>query len=408
MKTTFCILGRCPHGWRGLVMGLGLFTTASCSRETPPVNDSSANNGDVPTVAVDKAALGDLSKSVELTAEFFPWQQVEIHAKVSGYVQQMNVDVGDHAKTGDVLAVLEIPEIDQELNQAKASILTAQQEVKSVEAEFDETTLMASRINSAAQETKGLIAQQDVDNANDSNRSNEAKLAAAKQKVAEAEANAARLQALVDYAKVLAPFDGVVTRRYADIGALVQAGTVQSGTSSNSDSMPIVSFAELKVLRLEFPVPEADVAFVHVGDTVEVDVLSMGKHFEGKVARFAQKVDMSTRTMLTEVDVDNSDYTYLPGMYATVRLSLAQQKNVLTVPIQSLSAGDSPSVLIVKDDKIERRDVSVGLETPDRAEILNGLAEGDLVVVGSRSSLQVGQSAAPKLVVNENQSTPTP
>ena len=390
------------HAFQALALVPWLFTAVSCSREAPSTGGSPANSENAPTVAVDKVIRGDLSKSVELTAEFFPWQQVEIHAKVSGYVQKINVDVGDHAKTGDVLAILEIPELDQELNQAKASILTAQQDVKSIEAEFDETTLIASRINSAAKETKGLIAQQDIDNANDSNRSNEAKLEAAKQKVVEAQANAARLQALVDYAKVLAPFDGVVTRRYADVGALVQAGTVQQGTSSNSDSLPMVSFAELKVLRLEFPVPEADVSSVHLGDSVSVDVLSMGKHFEGKVARFAQKVDMSTRTMLTEVDVDNSDYAYTPGMYATVRLSLAQQKDVLTVPIQSVSSGDTPSVLVVKDNKVEKRNVSVGLETPDRAEILSGLEQGDLVVVGSRSSLQVGQSAAPKLVENEN------
>lgn len=402
MNIDFYSFKRFLYRLRNLVLVMGLFLPVSCSRETPTGGQSSVTGQDLATVAVNKVALGDLAKSVELTAEFHPWQQVEVHAKVSGYVQQMNVDVGDHAKAGDILAILEIPEIDQELNQAKAAILNAQQEVKSIEAEFDETTLMASRINSAAKETSGLIAQQDIDNANDSNRSNEAKLAAAKQKVAEAQANAARLQALVDYAKVLAPFDGVVTRRYADVGALVQAGTVQSGTSSNSDSMPMVSFAQLNVLRLEFPVPEADVSFVHVGDTVEIDVLSMGKHFEGKVARFAQKVDMSTRTMLTEVDVPNSDYAYTPGMYATVRLSLAQQKNVLTVPIQSLSSGDTPSVLVVADNKIEKRDVSVGLETPDRAEILKGLQEGDLVVVGSRNALQVGQSATPKLIENEN------
>jgi RND family efflux transporter MFP subunit len=388
---------------RWFAMMLCLIFTVSCSREASPVADNSSTNGDAPTVAVNKVVRGDLSKSVELTAEFLPWQDVEIHAKVSGYVQKMNVDVGDHAKIGEVLAVLEIPEIDQELNQGKAAILTAQQEVKSIEAEFNETTLAANRLNAAAQETKGLIAQQDIDNANDTNRSNEAKLAAAKQKVAEAQANAARLQALVDYAKVLAPFDGVVTRRYADTGALVQAGTVQSGTSSNSESMPIVSFAELNKLRLEFPVPEADVAYVRLGDGVEVDVLSMGKRFEGKVARFAQRVDMATRTMLTEVDVDNPDYIYTPGMYATVRLSLAQQKNVLTVPIQSISAGDPPSVFVIKDNKIEKRVVSVGIETPNRAEILDGLEEGDLVVVGNRSSLQVGQSATPTLVVNENQ-----
>ena len=381
---------------------LGLLATGLAGCHSGPKDAAALSPSEAPTVAVIHPIRENLSHSVNLTAEFFPWQQVEVHAKVSGYVRQMNVDVGDHAKAGDILAVLEIPEIDQELNQAKASILTALQDVKGIEAEFDETTLVASRINAAAKETKGLIAQQDIDNADDSNRSNEAKLAAAKQKVVEAQANAARLQALVDYAKVLAPFDGVVTRRYADVGALVQAGTVQQGTSSNSDSMPIVSFAQLNVLRLEFPVPEADVAYVHLGDAVQIDILSMGKHFEGKVARYAQKVDMSTRTMLTEVDVQNPEYIYTPGMYATVRLVLAQQKNALTVPIQSITLGDKPSVLVVKDNKVEQRSVSVGLETPDRAEIVSGLDEGDLVVVGSRSSLQVGQSASPKLVDNEN------
>jgi len=385
-----------------VIVGL-TFVTASCDRKaSSPGSASDKNSTDDPAVAVSKVARGDLSKSVDITAEFLPWQNVEIHAKVSGYVKQINVDVGDHAKTGDVLATLEIPEIDEELNQAKAAVLTAQQEVKGIEAEYDATTLVANRINAAAQQTKDLIAQQDIDNANDTNRSNEAKLAAAKQKVAEAQANVARLTALVAYANILAPFDGVVTRRYADTGALVQAGTVQSGTASNSDSMPLVSFAELKVLRLEFPVPEEDVAFVHLGDVVQVNVLSFGKQFESKIARFAQKVDMSTRTMLTEVDVQNPDYTYTPGMYATVRMTLAQAKDALTIPIQSLTTGDKPSVMIVKNNKIEKRDVTVGLETPDKAEIKDGLEEGDLVVVGSRGSLQVGQSATPKLVESEN------
>jgi RND family efflux transporter MFP subunit len=189
----------------------------------------------------------------------------------------------------------------------------------------------------------------------------------------------------------VAPFDGVVTRRYADTGALVQAGTVQAGTTANSNSMPLVSFAELDKLRLEFPVPESDVAAVHVGDSVRVSVSALNKTFEAPVARFAQRIDTATRTMLTEVDVDNSAFTYTPGMYATVRLTLAQQKNVLTVPLQCVEAGEEPFVLAVKNNRIEKRPVTLGLQTPDRAEILSGLDEGDLVVVGNRSSLQSGQ-----------------
>ena len=317
-------------------------------------------------------------------------------------MKEIKVDIGDHVKAGDVLATLEIPEIEDELKQASAAIATAQEAVKSMQADYDDTTLLANRMSAAAKETQGLIAQQDIDTANQKNRASEANLAGAKQKVEEAQANADRLRDMVAYSTITAPFDGVVTKRYADTGALVQAGTVQSGTSSNSNSMPLVSFAELKELRLQFPVPEADVAFVHVGDSVEVDVLSLGKQFHGKVARFAENVDKSTRTMMTEVDVDNPDYAYTPGMYATVRLTLAQQKNVLMVPIQGLTTGDKPSVWVVENNKIEKKDVTVGLETPDKAEILDGLQEGDLVVVGNRGSLQVGQSVVPQIVENRN------
>ncbi len=378
--------------------GLLLLSLVSCSRDTPPQAGDPKDDGDAATVAVVQAGREDLTKSVSLTAEFMPWQDVEIHAKVSGYVKQINVDVGDHARTGDVLATLEIPEIEDNLKQADAAVLTAQSEVTSLQATVDESGLIASRMNAAAKETQGLIAQQDLDTANDKNRADEANLTAAKQKVVEAQAHAENLRDLVAYSKIIAPFDGVVTRRYADTGALVQAGTVQAGTTGNSNSMPLVSFAELKRLRLEFPVPESDVAYVHVGDPVTITIVSTNKTFPGKVARFAQKVDMSTRTMLTEVDVDNPDELYTPGMYATVELTLAQEKSALTIPIQSLTSGDKPSVMVVKDNRIQKCDVTVGIETPDKAQILSGLQEGDLVVVGSKASLQLGQSATPKIV----------
>jgi RND family efflux transporter MFP subunit len=369
-----------------------------------PTDDESAPKAgkaaDTATVAVAKAVREDLSKSVDLTAELLPWQQVEIHAKVAGYVKQINVDVGDHAKRGDVLATLEIPEIEDEEKQADAAVMTAQEQVKSLEAAYEETSLLAGRMTAASKETQGLIAQQDLDTANAKNRANEADLAAAKQKVVEAQANADHLRDLVAYSRILAPFDGVVTRRYADIGALVQAGTVQAGTSANSNSMPLVSFAELDKLRLEFPVPESDVAAVHVGDSVRVSISALDKTFEAPVARFAQQVDTATRTMLTEVDVDNSAFTYTPGMYATVRLTLAQQKNVLTVPLQCVEAGEEPFVLTVKNNRIEKRPVTLGLQTPDRAEILSGLDEGDLVVVGNRSSLQSGQVVTTQSIVS--------
>jgi RND family efflux transporter MFP subunit len=392
------------RGIRALAVMASAFAMFSC--HPAPVNEQGnpdETTAPAQTVEVTKATRQDLSRGVTLTAEFKPYQEVEIHAKVAGYVKKINVDVGDHAKMGDILALLEIPEIEDQLNQADAAILTAREEVKSMEAAYDESSLLANRLSAAAQETKGLIAQQDVDTANDKNRADEANLAAAKQKVTEAQANADHLRDLVAYSKITAPFDGVVTRRYADTGALVQAGTVQAGTSGNSNSMPLVSFAELDRLRLEFPVPESAVAYVHNGIPVEITVVSLGKTFPGAVSRFAQKVDTDTRTMLTEVDVDNPDYLYTPGMYATVRLILSEKKDALAVPIQCVSTGDESTVLVLdKDHKVKEQEVTLGLETPTMAEILSGLNEGDLVVVGSRSSVQIGQVAVAKEVTGDN------
>ena len=228
-------------------------------------------------------------------------------------------------------------------------------------------------------------------------RANAANAQAAKQRVVEAQANADRMRTLLAYSKITAPCDGVVTKRYADTGALIQAGT-----ASNTQSMPLVRLAELKKLRLDFPVPESAVADVHVGDGVEVNVVSMGQTFPAKVSRFAQNVDSSTRTMLTELDVDNTDFRFTPGMYATVQLTLADKKDALAIPIQTVSAGEHPTVFVLdKDHRVQERPVTVGLETASRAEILSGLNADDLVIMGNRSSIQIGEPALAKEVDGE-------
>jgi RND family efflux transporter MFP subunit len=169
---------------------------------------------------------------------------------------------------------------------------------------------------------------------------------------------------------------------------------------ASGSSMPLLSFEQVDRLRLEFPVPESDVSAVKVGEPVVVTVLSLDRTFQGTVSRFAQKIDTSTRTMLTEVDVENPEGRYTPGMYATASLTLAAQNDTLAIPIQSLSSGDQPSVLIVENNKIVKRNVKVGINTPDSVQILDGLQEGDLVVVGNSAALQAGEDVSPKLVSN--------
>jgi RND family efflux transporter MFP subunit len=369
-------------------------TSCGSPSSQSPQSSNTDDPANEPTVAVTHPTISDLSRSVSLTAEFRPYQDVDIHAKVSGYVRDIYVDIGDHVKQGQVLAVLEVPELEENQKKAAAAVLTAQQDVQTAQAEYEEKDQIYQRLLAATKAAPGLIAQQDLDTAGDKDRATSSSLAAAKQRVAEAEAEEQREQTLADYAKITAPFDGVVTRRFADTGSLIQAGT-----ASNTQSMPLVRLAELKRLRLDFPVPESVVADVHVGDPVQINVVSLGKTFTAQVSRFEQSVDDNTRTMVTEVDVENPDFRYTPGMYATAQLTLTDRKNALAVPIQCVSTGDHPTVLVLNGEhKVEERSVSVGVETPSMAQILSGLSEQDLVVLGNRSSAPVGQVALAKEV----------
>jgi RND family efflux transporter MFP subunit len=222
-----------------------------------------------------------------------------------------------------------------------------------------------------------------------------ASLSAAEQQLRVAQADRERVKTLFAYAEIKAPFAGVITKRYADKGSMIQ-----TGISSQTQSMPLVTLAQENLLRLVIPVPESSVAKIRLGSPVEVEVATLGKKFEGKVARFADQVDMATRTMHTEVDVPNPKGELVPGMYASASLILNDEKNALAVPVQSLNRSeDHITVLLInKQNKLEERAVRIGIEASDQAEILSGLAEGDLVVIGNRSQLQPGMAVQPKIV----------
>jgi RND family efflux transporter MFP subunit len=202
-------------------------------------------------------------------------------------------------------------------------------------------------------------------------------------------------QVLSDYAKIRAPFAGVVTQRYANQGALLQAGT-----NSSTQAMPLVRLSEDDVFRLVIPVPESYVRYISIGDPVSVEVSSLGKTFTGKVARFSVDVVADTRTMHTEVDVPNRDGSLVPGLYAEATLSLEQKKNVLSAPLQAINrSGDQATVFVVgPGNKLEVRPVTLGIQTASDAEILSGLSDDNLLVVSDRSGLKAGQVVNPKVI----------
>jgi RND family efflux transporter MFP subunit len=381
---------------------------ASCARNSGA--EISPTVSVTPTVAVVKATRADLSSDLVLTAEFEPFQEVDVMAKVSGYIRQINVDIGDRVREGQLIATLEIPEMQDDLTRAAAAIeeataelATARDELQRTESAHDMAHLSYSRIQDVSKREPGLVPQQEVDEVHSRDLVAEAQVSSAKshitaceQRIRVSEAEQARFKTLFQYRVIAAPFTGVVTNRYANTGSLIQAGT-----ASQTQAMPVVRLSENGLLRLALPVPESAVALIHLGEPVDVRVSALNRTFPGRVARFSDKVDQSTRTMKTEVDVPNPSLVLIPGMYAEVDLITEQRKSVLSVPVEAVDgSGESARVYTVQPSgTIEIVTVRLGIETAQRIEIRSGdLKEGDSVIVGSRSGLKAGNKVQTKTI----------
>jgi RND family efflux transporter MFP subunit len=380
----------------------------SCSRGAAEISKTMAV--EMPTVAVVKATRADLSNDLLLTAEFEPFQEVDLMAKVSGFIKQIKVDIGDRVQEGQLLATLEIPEMQDDLTRAAAAIeeanadlTTARDELQRAESARDIAHLSYSRVLDVSKKEPGLVPQQDVDEAHSRDLGAEAQVSAAKsiinasqQRIRVSQAEQARVRTLYQYAVITAPFAGVVTKRYANSGSLIQAGT-----SSQTQAMPVVRLSQNSLLRLALPVPESAVPLIHLGEAVNVRVSALHRSFPGRVARFEDKVDQSTRTMKTEVDVPNPSLVLVPGMYAEVDLVTEQRGNVLSVPVEAVDGSGSTAHVFTVDPAGDIRivPVALGIETAREIEIRSGnLKDGDDVVVGSRSGLKEGSKVRPKQI----------
>jgi RND family efflux transporter MFP subunit len=390
-----------------LFIGFGALFLASCSRN-PDVQASTPSDSVAPTVAVATVKTEDLSHALVLTAEFKPYQEVDVMAKVAGYIKKINVDVGDRVKEGDPLATLEIPEMKDDLNRANAAVersnadvTHANDEVRRAESAHAIAHLSFTRLQEVAQKKPGLIAQQEIDVAQSKDLEAEAQVSAAKSALASAReqvhvnnSDVEKVHTLMDYTKVTAPFTGVVTMRYADTGSMIQAGT-----ASQTQAKAVVRISQNSLLRLILPVPESAVPTVRIGQQVEVKVPTLNRTFPGKVARFSGKLSMATRTMDTEVDVPNDSLILIPGMYAEVNLTLNRHNAVLTLPVMAVDMDGEKSgrvMVITPNNRVEVRKISLGLQTAQSVEVVSGLNEGDTVVLTGRSSLQPGQEVRPK------------
>ncbi len=354
----------------GIVCAVALLATIWHVRSAsmPELSDGGVDAAPAPqppTVAVTRIVRRNLSQSTSLTSELEPYEDVKLYAKEPGYLRSIDVDYGSRVTAGETLATLELPEQDADLQSADAAAGLAK-------TDYD-------RVASVNRQEPGLIAQADIDKA--------------RADYLMAQDQRARASAVAGYSVISAPFDGVVIKRFVDPGALIEQGT------TSSSAMPIVEVADTYRLRLVVETPESIVPLVRVGMPVTVRISATGETIGERVARFSYDLHEDTRTMHTEIDVDNADLHITPGMYASATFVLASRPNVVAVPTQAVSNDGAPNVWIVdSNNTLERRSVTLGLKTPSYAEVRSGLQPGDRVFVGDRTAYAAGAKVTPKVV----------
>lgn len=396
-----------------LAIGLTLPMTlalVSCKSEGKSQNTSAS---DIASATVAEVKRGNIAHTLSLAGQFQPYQVVDVHPKVGGFMRKINVDIGDKVRKGETLAVLEVPELQAQLEaskfdmeQAKSEIVRAQHEVKRAEAISAAQHLDYQRLLDTSKAQPGLVAQQELDDAQSKDLSTASQVDAAKaavdaahQHAEAARANNDRVQAIQNYTNVVAPIDGVVVWRYADTGALIQ-----SGTNSNQQDLPIIRLAQSTLLRLRMPIPEDDVQYIHEGDPMQIRIDAINRSITGKVVRFTRSVNFETRTMETEVDVENRDLSISPGMYANTKLQMAVANNVLTIPVEALVIRGDKQVVYVVDanNRIHVRNVVVGLRGTKLAEIKSGLNQGDHVIIGGQEKYNDGEQVTPMMTETQS------
>ncbi len=345
----------CSSEFRQRAVPAAVMLTLSC------VVAVAAEGKPPPEVKIARAARGDVFRHITLPGSIRANQQATLYAKVGGYLKALSVDKGDAVRAGQVLGEIEVPELESDLAKFRA-------EVRVAEAEFN-------RVEGARKKSPDLVVPQALDEA--------------KGRLEMARAGLERIETLLGYAKLVAPFGGVVTARFVDPGAFIPAAT----SGSAAQNAAVLAIMDFDTVRAQVPVPEAEAALVRVGQPVRVapDALP-GKIFEGRVSRLAYALDAGTQTMLVEADLPNPGRELRPGMYATIRLGVEKHEGVIRVPAGALLVEKAgASVFKLVDGKAKKCAVKAGFNDGAEAEVIEGVAEGEAVLVPSGASLADGQ-----------------
>jgi RND family efflux transporter MFP subunit len=368
----------------------GIVAERHLAASPSPVNSTKANSP--PRVEVVRPRRVTVAQRLQTNATLEAFEEADLFAKVSGYLSDVRVDIGDHVKAGQVLAVIDVPEMEKELAEAKAQLESKQSSLESARRRLDHykanITLQEALLR--RREELGAAGHFISDRVLDEVRANaeiakadlsvaEANRALAANQVDVAAATVVKIKTLLAYTQIVAPFDAVVARRLVNRGDLVQAATATRTTPSAGS---LFTVQRIDTIRVFCDVPENDVPHLHIGDPAIVKASGFdGEPFFGKVTRFSLRLDTETRNMRTEIDLSNPDERLYPGTYAQVSLEMDQRPDALTVPVAAVgSDGDGNFVYTITDNRITRRAIKIGLTDNGRIEVTAGLSEETPVV----------------------------
>ena len=337
----------------------------------------------VPRVLVARAQRASTEAPLVLPGSVQPLQETAIFARANGYVRAWHADIGASVKKGQVLAELDIPDLDDEFRQASAAAHQAEASVTQARSELDFARATNDRFTALI--PTGVVSQQQTDQYASAYEVRAANLEAARAAHGSAQANVRRVQDLRSYGTLTAPFDGVVTLRSTEVGQLVVAGTGQG--------QPLFKVAEDDVVRVFVNVPQLYAAGVQAGQDAPVTIREApGRVFRGKVARTSRELDTASRSLLTEVDISNADRALVAGMYARVSFDVKRQDAPLFVPATAvLIDAKGARVAVVKNDEVRWQTIEIGADLGDRVAVPSGLSEGDSVVLTPSARLREGQ-----------------
>jgi RND family efflux transporter MFP subunit len=376
-----------------------------------PANSAKVDNP--PRVEVVRPRRATVAQRLQTNATLAAFEEADLFAKVSGYLSDVRVDIGDHVKAGQVLAVIDVPELKQQLAEAEAQLESKKSSLESARSQVDhakanlflQTALAKDRDQLG--EGRNFISSQTLDQVHanaDIARADlgvaEANRALAANEIDVAAATVERIKALLAYTQIVAPFDGVVARRFVNRGDLVQAATATRTTPSAGS---LFTLQRIDTIRVFCDVPENDVPHLHVGDPAIVKPSGFdGKPFIGKVTRFSLRLDPETRNMRTEIDLPNPKERLYPGTYAEVSLEMNRRPDALTVPTAAVgSDGNGNFVYTITDNRITRLAIKTGLSDGNRIEVIAGLSE-ETPVVASTKGVPPLRTAVQAQMVREN------